>query len=407
MAAAEGYLAAARSASETGHGRRRRGRAASQRSPPRRPPDTAPWPGCAPPRCAPRRASGTRRWRNGTRSRGTARWTRITATSLPCCGACTRWRTSDSAAAVEARMAPLAEGNGPYRASAAEIRALAALKRGETDAARRGFRALARDGAAPRGGARTRRAGAVRDRRRLMRRLRCVAPRRVAGRRRRAARRLRSHFQHLRRARAPLAGRAPAGAGGGAAARAGRGGPGGGPVNLPPIVENAEWAQAGGTISHAPGHPALGRGLAELWRSSVGTGSGYRRRLTAPPLVAGGTVYAMDAYGAGHGAGRGERAAALADGHAAAAGPRRGARRRHRLRGRAALRRDRPGRGHGDRSRRTARSAGASPCPRRRAARPRWPAGASWCRRWRTTCSRSPSRTGGGSGPTGRSRPPP
>ncbi|HYI85398.1 MAG TPA: PQQ-binding-like beta-propeller repeat protein [Acetobacteraceae bacterium] len=74
-------------------------------------------------------------------------------------------------------------------------------------------------------------------------------------------------------------------------------GSGGGPVNLPPIVENAEWAQAGGTISHAPGHPALGRGLAELWRSSVGTGSGYRRRLTAPPLVAGGTVYAMDAYG--------------------------------------------------------------------------------------------------------------
>jgi outer membrane protein assembly factor BamB len=71
----------------------------------------------------------------------------------------------------------------------------------------------------------------------------------------------------------------------------------GGPVNLPPIVENTEWAQAGGVISHAPGHPALGRGLAEAWRGSVGTGSGYRRRLTAPPLVAGGAVYAMDAYG--------------------------------------------------------------------------------------------------------------
>ena len=50
-------------------------------------------------------------------------------------------------------------------------------------------------------------------------------------------------------------------------------GGGGGSVNLPPIVENAEWPQAGGTISHAPGHPALGRGLVELWRSSVGTGS--------------------------------------------------------------------------------------------------------------------------------------
>lgn len=71
----------------------------------------------------------------------------------------------------------------------------------------------------------------------------------------------------------------------------------GGAVSLPPIAENAEWAQAGGVVSHAPGHPALARGLAEAWRSSVGTGSGYRRRLTAPPLVAGGTVYAMDAYG--------------------------------------------------------------------------------------------------------------
>ena len=48
-------------------------------------------------------------------------------------------------------MAPLAEGNGPFRASAAEVRALAALKRGETDAARRGFQALANDGAAPQG----------------------------------------------------------------------------------------------------------------------------------------------------------------------------------------------------------------------------------------------------------------
>jgi len=57
----------------------------------------------------------------------------------------------DAAAAVEARMAPLAENNGPFRASAAEVRALAALKRGETDAARRAFQALANDGAAPAG----------------------------------------------------------------------------------------------------------------------------------------------------------------------------------------------------------------------------------------------------------------
>ncbi len=56
-----------------------------------------------------------------------------------------------TATAVEARLAPLAGGNGPFRASAAEVRALAALKRGETEAARRGFQALANDGGAPPG----------------------------------------------------------------------------------------------------------------------------------------------------------------------------------------------------------------------------------------------------------------
>lgn len=55
------------------------------------------------------------------------------------------------AAEVEARMAPLAEGNGPFRASAAEIRALAILKRGDLDAARQRFAALAKDAAAPEG----------------------------------------------------------------------------------------------------------------------------------------------------------------------------------------------------------------------------------------------------------------
>ena len=71
----------------------------------------------------------------------------------------------------------------------------------------------------------------------------------------------------------------------------------GAPLALPPIVENAAWEQAGGTVTHAPGHPALARGLAEAWRTSIGTGASYRRRLTAPPLVAGGTVFAVDAFG--------------------------------------------------------------------------------------------------------------
>ncbi|SDB74194.1 outer membrane protein assembly factor BamB family protein [Belnapia rosea] len=69
------------------------------------------------------------------------------------------------------------------------------------------------------------------------------------------------------------------------------------PVTLPPPVLNADWPQAGGTIGHAPGHPALGLRLGEAWRVDIGTGAAYRRRLLAPPIVADGVVYAADAIG--------------------------------------------------------------------------------------------------------------
>ncbi|MBL6078203.1 PQQ-like beta-propeller repeat protein [Belnapia sp. T18] len=69
------------------------------------------------------------------------------------------------------------------------------------------------------------------------------------------------------------------------------------PVTLPPPALNADWPQAGGTISHAAGHPALGLRLGEAWRTAIGTGTAYRRRLLAPPIAAGGAVYAADALG--------------------------------------------------------------------------------------------------------------
>jgi outer membrane protein assembly factor BamB len=69
------------------------------------------------------------------------------------------------------------------------------------------------------------------------------------------------------------------------------------PIVLPPPAPNPDWPQVGGGPSHAPGHPALGATLTEAWRASFGTGSGYRRRITGAPIVAGGTVYAIDAYG--------------------------------------------------------------------------------------------------------------
>ena len=54
-------------------------------------------------------------------------------------------------AAVEARLAPLATEGGAWRYSAEEVRALAAIRRGATEEARRSLAALAGDQSAPEG----------------------------------------------------------------------------------------------------------------------------------------------------------------------------------------------------------------------------------------------------------------
>jgi outer membrane protein assembly factor BamB len=69
------------------------------------------------------------------------------------------------------------------------------------------------------------------------------------------------------------------------------------PFSLPAPVVNTEWPFAGGPANHAPGHLALPRPLGEVWRSSIGSGTGYRQRLTAAPVAGPETVYAMDAFG--------------------------------------------------------------------------------------------------------------
>ncbi|WP_270934756.1 outer membrane protein assembly factor BamB family protein, partial [Falsiroseomonas oryzae] len=69
------------------------------------------------------------------------------------------------------------------------------------------------------------------------------------------------------------------------------------PVELPPAEPIAEWPMAGGPPGHAPGHAALGDRPAIAWRSSAGSGSTYRQRITAGPIIAGGVVYAVDAWG--------------------------------------------------------------------------------------------------------------
>jgi len=66
-------------------------------------------------------------------------------------------------------------------------------------------------------------------------------------------------------------------------------------VNVPPPIDMAEWPQPGGTPAHEGGHLALPGGFNRAWTSSIGESSGYRRRITAQPIMAGGRVFTMDA----------------------------------------------------------------------------------------------------------------
>jgi outer membrane protein assembly factor BamB len=68
-------------------------------------------------------------------------------------------------------------------------------------------------------------------------------------------------------------------------------------VTLPPAEPIADWPMAGGPATHSPGHVAVADRLSVAWRASAGSGSGYRQRLVAGPVVSGGVVYAVDAWG--------------------------------------------------------------------------------------------------------------
>ncbi len=67
------------------------------------------------------------------------------------------------------------------------------------------------------------------------------------------------------------------------------------PVLAPPATSNAEWAQSGGASTHAMGNLAFGSGSTLLWRVSIGDGSSSGVKLLTQPIVAGNTIYTMDA----------------------------------------------------------------------------------------------------------------
>lgn len=66
-------------------------------------------------------------------------------------------------------------------------------------------------------------------------------------------------------------------------------------VQLPPPYRNTEWPQPGGFPANAMYHLQAPGGLKEAWSQDTGKGSDDNSRLTAPPVVADGRVFVLDA----------------------------------------------------------------------------------------------------------------
>jgi outer membrane protein assembly factor BamB len=71
------------------------------------------------------------------------------------------------------------------------------------------------------------------------------------------------------------------------------------PITLPPPRLNDTWSQPGGEANNAPGHLALsGNNLTQAWSASAGKGKTKVGRVTAPPIVYDGRIFALDSDGA-------------------------------------------------------------------------------------------------------------
>lgn len=64
-------------------------------------------------------------------------------------------------------------------------------------------------------------------------------------------------------------------------------------ILLPPQLPNADWGQPGGNASKSMGHLTLPASIAVAWTAQV-NGGDNRARLASAPVVAGGTLYAID-----------------------------------------------------------------------------------------------------------------
>lgn len=66
-------------------------------------------------------------------------------------------------------------------------------------------------------------------------------------------------------------------------------------ILLPDPYVNTDWPQSGGNIQHVVQHTGATGPLDKAWSADVGDGSGKKGRVTAPPVIANGIIYTLDA----------------------------------------------------------------------------------------------------------------
>lgn len=66
---------------------------------------------------------------------------------------------------------------------------------------------------------------------------------------------------------------------------------------LPPVLNNPNWPQAGFDTLHVLPNAALSLHPEEVWRTDIGEGSDSDFKLLARPVISGGTVFTMDSRG--------------------------------------------------------------------------------------------------------------
>ncbi len=66
-------------------------------------------------------------------------------------------------------------------------------------------------------------------------------------------------------------------------------------ITLPPMASVVEWSQPGGTADNSPPHSSGSAVLEQAWRANLGQGTNNRTHIAAPPVIAGGNLYFLDA----------------------------------------------------------------------------------------------------------------